>query len=584
MKPQKCYSYIRFSSEKQSHGDSLRRQLQLSEEYAHKNNLVLDKNLSMKDLGLSAFKGDHIKKGALGKFLYLVDQGKIERGSILLVESLDRLSREKITDAIQQFLSIIKSGISIATLQDNQLYTPETIDNGMNQLIISISIMSRAYEESRSKQIRISASWEAKRQNAQLKKLTSKCPHWLILSKEKNEYQIIKERVKILERIFSLYLEGKGIETISRLFNKEGIPTWGRGKLWGRSYIWKMLRARTVLGEYQPKKNDENRKSVAAGEAVINYYPPVISEEIFYKVQSSLEQNIGKFGRTGNCSNLFSHIAKCGYCGSSMTYVNKGKSSSKSPTYLVCENARRGGDCTYYSFKYLEIEESFLQLCSQLRVKDIITDNKNETELQIISLNDEINVAIHKISESEGKINDLIELYGNTNKDVRVIVQKKIEDENIVLTTLNDTLKQKNDVLNSLKTRDKDTAIRLTDIQENIKILNGYKDDELFDVRKKIRTHIQDIVERIDVYPFGKNYNLPQQCMKYYPKHTFPEQQKVIDDIHKNNNKFIGKRHRSYVVIFKDGGTISIKANYETEIFERVCEVEDLKRIRFRNK
>ena len=81
--PIKCYSYIRFSSEKQSQGDSLRRQLELSEKYAKENNLILDEDLNMMDLGLSAYKGDHISKGALGNFITLIQKGKIEKGSIL---------------------------------------------------------------------------------------------------------------------------------------------------------------------------------------------------------------------------------------------------------------------------------------------------------------------------------------------------------------------------------------------------------------------------------------------------------------------------------------------------------------------
>ena len=50
------------------------------------------------------------------------------------------------------------------------------------------------------------------------------------------------------------------------------------------------FRQRTCIGEYQPRKFDENRKSVPAGDPIIDYYPTVISEDIFYKAQSQLEQ------------------------------------------------------------------------------------------------------------------------------------------------------------------------------------------------------------------------------------------------------------------------------------------------------
>jgi DNA invertase Pin-like site-specific DNA recombinase len=42
----------------------------------------------------------HKSKGALGQFLKLVEQGCIAKGSTLLVENMDRLSREQVLDAL----------------------------------------------------------------------------------------------------------------------------------------------------------------------------------------------------------------------------------------------------------------------------------------------------------------------------------------------------------------------------------------------------------------------------------------------------------------------------------------------------
>ena len=253
----KCYSYIRFSSEKQSQGDSLRRQLEKSIEYAEKHNLIMDESLNMMDLGLSAFKGHHIEKGALGKFLILVEKGRIEKGSFLLVESLDRLSREKIPRALNQFLSILNAGITIVTLQDERKYSPESINDGMNDLIASIAIMSRAYEESQVKQYRITSVWEKKRGNAKNQILTSKCPHWMKLNEDRTRFELIQDRAGIINRIFRMYIDGHGTDGIAKRFNQENIRPWGKAKLWGRSYIWKILRERTCIGEYQPKKFNE---------------------------------------------------------------------------------------------------------------------------------------------------------------------------------------------------------------------------------------------------------------------------------------------------------------------------------------
>ena len=91
----KAYSYIRFSTPEQEKGDSQRRQLDLSTRYAQENGLELDTTLKLKDLGLSAYHKTNLEKGALGAFLSAISDGRVEPGSYLLVESLDRLSRAR---------------------------------------------------------------------------------------------------------------------------------------------------------------------------------------------------------------------------------------------------------------------------------------------------------------------------------------------------------------------------------------------------------------------------------------------------------------------------------------------------------
>ena len=352
----KCFSYIRFSSSEQLKGDSLNRQLQLSKKYASKKNLILDESLSMRDLGISAFKGEHASKGALGHFLKLIEDGLIPRGSFLLVESLDRLSREQVLDAFNQFLSIIRKGITIVTLIDEMEYSEKTLNTNFSQLIISLTIMSRAHEESLSKSKRLAAAWEVKRKNLKNTKLTKKCPAWLRLDRDAQEFVEISERGNIIKEIFELYLDGFGASAICKKLNKAGINTWGRSKNgWHESYIQKILHNRAVLGEFQPHILN-NGKRMPVGDPIQGYYPRIISDRDFFKVQNKLNENKKFGGKNGKISNLFSGMAKCGYCQSSMVYINKGK-PPKGRSYLVCDRARRGAGCEYHSIKYDEFEK-----------------------------------------------------------------------------------------------------------------------------------------------------------------------------------------------------------------------------------
>ena len=50
-----AYSYVRFSTPEQIKGDSIRRQVELSQNYAEAHCLTLDDSLQLTDLGVSAF-------------------------------------------------------------------------------------------------------------------------------------------------------------------------------------------------------------------------------------------------------------------------------------------------------------------------------------------------------------------------------------------------------------------------------------------------------------------------------------------------------------------------------------------------
>ena len=117
-----AYSYVRFSTPEQARGESFRRQIELARAYAAKHGLHLDE--SFRDEGVSAFKGRHRdERAALGAFLSRVESGDVAKGSYLLVESLDRLSREEVVDALELFLGLTRNGIVIVTLADQRVYS-----------------------------------------------------------------------------------------------------------------------------------------------------------------------------------------------------------------------------------------------------------------------------------------------------------------------------------------------------------------------------------------------------------------------------------------------------------------------------
>ncbi|HBQ89950.1 MAG TPA: hypothetical protein DD803_10955 [Alcaligenes faecalis] len=52
------------------------------------------------DKGISAFRGANVRIGRLKGLLDRVENGEIERGDYIIVESIDRLTRQKLTDFV----------------------------------------------------------------------------------------------------------------------------------------------------------------------------------------------------------------------------------------------------------------------------------------------------------------------------------------------------------------------------------------------------------------------------------------------------------------------------------------------------
>jgi DNA invertase Pin-like site-specific DNA recombinase len=127
--------------------------MEACEEYCqqHGLNLIRDEEYTFLDQGLSGYKAEHLgDNGQLAKFLRLVKNGTIEQGSTLVVESLDRLSREHVKKALPRFIDLLNDGIDIVTLADGRRYTSDFTEM---DLIMSIFVMSRAHEESSTKSL-----------------------------------------------------------------------------------------------------------------------------------------------------------------------------------------------------------------------------------------------------------------------------------------------------------------------------------------------------------------------------------------------------------------------------------------------
>jgi DNA invertase Pin-like site-specific DNA recombinase len=307
----RAFSYLRFSTTQQADGDSLRRQQELRDQWCAKRGVTLDTTLNMTDAGVSAYKGKHRAnpdRTALAAFVDLANRGRIPRGSYLIVESLDRLSREHIRPALTLLLNLIEAGVRVVQL----LPVEAVYDEGVEpmQLLMAIMELSRGHSESKVKSERVAKAWGAKKQKAaeDKKPITRQCPCWLKVVD--GAFQVQEGRAAVVKTIFELASRGMGHARIARRLNrdkvpvplrlkKDGRPVRGEARGWCMSTVRLFLASRSVLGEYQPyRRQDGERKT--DGAPIANFYPAIVSPELFHAAHNAMRQrDVRKFRDRG---------------------------------------------------------------------------------------------------------------------------------------------------------------------------------------------------------------------------------------------------------------------------------------------
>ncbi|QDS91878.1 hypothetical protein FF011L_06140 [Roseimaritima multifibrata] len=502
----RVYSYLRFSTPEQEFGSSEKRQEQLAASWLARNKLTLYETQT--DRGLSGYSGTHRKKGHLGRFLHDIEAGKVPRGSILLVENIDRLSREETDKVLKEIcFKLWDNGITLQTIEPEDTFAPGNKDDiAWIKLLFGIQ---RGQAESKRKSDLIQASrnraFDDARQTGKM--VTSRAPAWLTTADNGTRFALIPEAAKTIERIFEMKRDGLGNGEIERQMNKTA--TWSpppvrradqaagkQGNGWRSSYIKKILNNRAVIGEYQPHvKRDGPRKPV--GEPIKGYYPAVVSEELFFAVKKKLDTNRGKGGRTGRFSNVLRHLVVCGYCGRAMHYTDKGKRSKPG---LVCDGARRQLGCPYHSVRYDEVLTCVLDNCHLLRPADVLPDNKAKSS-ESKALQQRISAGQAKLGESKQQLDNLVEQIARTPSQT---MRDKYEERAVALETEQSVIETQIATDKAALDRLTATATTLKRWQADIATLRAaIAPDDATDVRAKLNAHLREFVDTITIYPVG---------------------------------------------------------------------------------
>jgi DNA invertase Pin-like site-specific DNA recombinase len=276
--------------------------------------LQLDDTLVVSDLGVSAFTGKNATHGALSGFLAAAKNKKVPAGSILLVESLDRLSRNSLPDAIALLTSIVRSDIRVVSMIDNNEWNNDTINDTMS-FMYSVMLFSRAHEESATKSKRVRAAFLKKREAGLPVISGGHGPGWARPSHDNKSWLLDQVKANSVQKVFEMATAGKGGIAIAKTANLEKWPLPWRVRAntntrWEHTGVSRILRDRRVLGEYQPKRMFEG-ELVFDGEPVKNYFPQIITDDLWYMVQSALAGRTGPVRIRGIKADIFSGLLYC---------------------------------------------------------------------------------------------------------------------------------------------------------------------------------------------------------------------------------------------------------------------------------
>ena len=284
------------------------------------------------DAGIS---GTNIKnRTAFNKMIADCRAGKID---LIITKSISRFARNTV-DCLEQVRKLKLIGVEVFFEKEN-IYS---FDSKMELVLTLLS--SIAQEESRN--ISENTKWGIKKRMRDGKAMVN-CKRFMGYDKDENGNLIInKKEAEIIKRIFREYVDGKGVASICKGLERDGIKTVSGRSKWYDSVVRKMLRnekyygelllQKTVTLDYLTKYRVENNNHVDQYR-VENNHIPIVSKEIWDLAQKECDRRCAIYsGENKDRSKYtkryaFSGKLICGVCGVSYKrrHWNTGTQSAK---------------------------------------------------------------------------------------------------------------------------------------------------------------------------------------------------------------------------------------------------------------
>lgn len=381
--------YIRVSTEEQAlHGYSIEAQKAALMKYAKEHSMeIIDIYI---DEGISARKKYNRRK----EFIRLLEGVKERKFDLILFTKLDRWFRN-ISDyyKIQEVLEAHE--VNWKTIYENYDTT-----SASGRLHINI-MLSVAQDEADRTSERIRSVFDNKIKNKEI--VTGKHPYAYRLNNKKLE--IDEAKAELIRDIFTYYKDVRSVNSTMKYMNQK----YNLHKSY--DFYRDTLRNRKYTGEFR---------------GVPNYYPPVISTELFNSVQD-VKSSFVRDNQTKRLY-IFSGLIRCKECGRMMSGMQTVTTANKFMVYR-CRNATSYHRCSNRLSIREDLIESYLLNNTTNLYEEHIKKLRIQKESKKIKTIDKSKIRLKLTRLKELYINDLISI-DDYRKDYDKYNQLLAEAEN----------------------------------------------------------------------------------------------------------------------------------------------------------
>ena len=507
-----AHLYQRVSAVSQLLGDGLDRQLEGTQRYVEREGLEIVTTYS--DRGVSAFRGKNRRVGELALILRHIETGVIRPGEALVIESIDRLSRQPPLDALETLKAILKTGVVVHSVFDNKTFTLATLNADVGALLALVVSMARANEESRVKSQRVA---DAHRRARETGKITAgSIPTWLKVEKNAATGEkrfVVKEReAEIVRRMFEMSAKGLSSYRIAMELTKQGIEPFGvqRRRIgskssgahhWNATSIIDILGGKKVLGEHisHTISYDETGKRIfTPAKTIPNYYTPIVSEDLWLRANRAMKdrRRSVRRGATGDTfANILRDVVVCEKCNRAMHFKVQFEHRTKERYIRFRCSGRSENVCDNTSMpRYAPIEAAVIELISEVDLADRRSD-------EVAALDKLIGADTMAIEKLDGEIKAIVNLMlaGTLTSDTVSGMIKDKEAEKAVVADRLDGLQHKRGMVSARMA----PADRRALVQTLRDKMATAKDDELYNIRASLNQKVREVVDRIACTPQG---------------------------------------------------------------------------------